>query len=120
MEVEKEGNIKTYFTSCEDCAGIGKKTRKISKKARLQYQISLEKYSTSTSNQIVPTPPIGQKYSCKTCNGTGILTPIARIYNPCPYSKTTKIRLHHKSDFLLQLLQISASISLKITIFDCN
>lgn len=79
MEVEKEGNIKTYFTSCEDCAGIGKKTRKISKKARLQYQISLEKYSTSTSNQIVPTPPIGQKYSCKTCNGTGILTSVNEI-----------------------------------------
>ena len=44
MEVEKEENIKTYFTSCEDCAGIGKKTRKISKKVRLQYQISLEKH----------------------------------------------------------------------------
>nr|WP_159024317.1 NAD(P)/FAD-dependent oxidoreductase [Formosa sp. L2A11] len=62
------------WTICNACKGRGKKRRKLSKKAKQQYQLACDKFEASGSIGPVPVKPRGDLYSCPTCDGTGLLS----------------------------------------------
>ncbi|MCD8432378.1 FAD-dependent monooxygenase [Tenacibaculum finnmarkense genomovar ulcerans] len=66
-------NSPINWTICTQCKGEGKKRRKISKKARLQYQKALAK-SVSESTLIPPITPKASYTKCINCSGSGLVT----------------------------------------------
>ncbi|MFK7951331.1 MAG: FAD-dependent oxidoreductase [Ekhidna sp.] len=62
------------WTICEECQGRGKKSRRLSKKARLIYEKALEKFEKSKSDKIAPIRPNAHLYSCPTCSGSGLIS----------------------------------------------
>ena len=65
-------NIDIKFTICEECKGQGKKSRKVRKKIRVQYQKDLEVYQKHPTKEKEPILPKRTEYPCPSCNGTGI------------------------------------------------
>lgn len=59
---------------CEKCVGRGKKSRRLTKKARIQYQLTYEKYLQSTEKLTVPARPKASMFDCPDCMGTGLLS----------------------------------------------
>lgn len=74
VEVKKVENEPVNWTVCQECNGRGKKSRRISKKARLQYQIALDEFEKANGEGTAPLPPKGNLYSCLTCGGSGLKT----------------------------------------------
>ncbi|MBZ4042252.1 FAD-dependent oxidoreductase [Flavobacterium hibisci] len=74
MKVEKVENEPVSWTICRECQGRGKKSRRISKKTRLLYQIALEEFQKMQSKGTEPLPPKGNLYSCPDCSGSGLIT----------------------------------------------
>lgn len=70
----KEKN--TSWTICTECLGRGKKSKGISKKARLHYQSALDAYNKTKGTGNAPVRPKGNLHPCPTCTGSG-LTPAA-------------------------------------------
>lgn len=67
-----QGNIdENYWAACPTCQGQGKKTRRLTKKVRLQYQSAVE-YAEKDSSTPPPRPK-ANLYVCPTCAGAGIL-----------------------------------------------
>ncbi len=66
-------NEEAYWTICLDCKGRGKKSRKIRKSIKLQYQLALEQFKKTSSEINPPVPPKGQLYVCSTCRGSGLV-----------------------------------------------
>jgi len=62
-----------YFTACKDCAGLGKKKRRIKKSVRLRYQSELEIFEKTNGEGIAPTRPEAHLYVCPTCSGSGLI-----------------------------------------------
>lgn len=62
----------TSWTICQECQGRGKKSRGISKKARLNYQTALDQFE-KTKEGIAPIPPKGYLYTCTNCSGSGLI-----------------------------------------------
>jgi salicylate hydroxylase len=58
---------------CEKCVGRGKKSRRLTKKARIQYQLAYEKYLQSNEKLAVPARPKASMFDCPDCMGTGLL-----------------------------------------------
>ncbi|MGO4903845.1 FAD-dependent oxidoreductase [Flavobacterium sp. W20_MBD1_R3] len=58
---------------CLECQGRGKKSRGLTKKARLLYQIALEQFKMENSEGNTPIPPKGHLHSCPKCSGSGLL-----------------------------------------------
>jgi 2-polyprenyl-6-methoxyphenol hydroxylase-like FAD-dependent oxidoreductase len=81
VKVEKVENETASWTICEECQGRGKKSRRISKKVRLQYQMALDQFEKTNGESPVPVRPKANLYSCMNCSGSGLLpaatTPIA-------------------------------------------
>jgi len=71
--LKKIKNKKTNWVICQECHGVGKKRRRLSKKVRLDYQIALKKYEKTKDEKTVPTRPKGQVYSCLNCKGSGLI-----------------------------------------------
>jgi len=71
-ELTKE-NTKQYWGLCLDCQGRGKKSKRIRKKAKLQYQRDLAAFTQQGAQGLPPTKPKGHLDACKTCNGSGLL-----------------------------------------------
>lgn len=67
--IENEG---VHWTVCTDCKGHGKKSRGLSKKAKLRYQMELDNFA-KTNEGVAPVRPKGHLYSCLTCSGSGLL-----------------------------------------------
>ncbi|TXD82236.1 FAD-dependent monooxygenase [Subsaximicrobium wynnwilliamsii] len=61
------------WTSCLDCQGRGKKSRRLRKKVRLNYQRSLEHYQKSNGKGRAPIRPKGHLYTCLNCSGSGLI-----------------------------------------------
>lgn len=73
MEVKKVENEPVSWTVCQECQGRGKKSRRLSKKVRLHYQIALDEFAKTNGESPAPLPPKGNLYSCLNCSGSGLL-----------------------------------------------
>ncbi len=78
-------NKKNYWSVCEECKGEGKKRERVGKRAKLRYEIALDKFEKSNNQEIAPTPPKGGIAPCKKCLGSGLVetlnTPILDTKN---------------------------------------
>lgn len=63
----------TSWTICLECKGRGKKSRGISKKVRLRYQLAVDQFEKSKGQGASPVYPKGNLYSCLSCYGSGLL-----------------------------------------------
>lgn len=71
--MKKLDNEEASWIFCPECLGRGKKSRGLSKKVRLQYQLALDQFK---KNECVGTPPVqpkGHIYSCLNCCGSGLI-----------------------------------------------
>jgi len=66
-------NDETSWTICQECLGRGKKSRRIRKKVRLQYQKALNKFEKTEKQEVAPIRPKGHLYSCPNCCGSGLI-----------------------------------------------
>ncbi|MCG9792223.1 FAD-dependent oxidoreductase [Flavobacterium algicola] len=62
------------WTICTECQGQGKKSRRINKKVRLQYQKDMQLFELSDSEVVEPIRPKAHLDSCSYCSGSGLLT----------------------------------------------
>jgi 2-polyprenyl-6-methoxyphenol hydroxylase-like FAD-dependent oxidoreductase len=58
---------------CLECQGRGKKSRGLTKKARLNYQMALDQFEKTNGEGTTPVPPKGHLHSCAKCSGSGLL-----------------------------------------------
>ena len=65
---------KKHWNICKKCTGTGKKTRRISKKAQLQYNITIAQFNKTNYEGTPPEHPKGQLDTCVNCKGSGIIT----------------------------------------------
>jgi 2-polyprenyl-6-methoxyphenol hydroxylase-like FAD-dependent oxidoreductase len=73
MEVKKGKNEDGSWTICEECQGRGKKSRRLSKKIRLNYQITLDQFEKMQGEGTAPVRPKSPLYSCENCQGSGLI-----------------------------------------------
>lgn len=68
-------DIKSFnnWTVCLDCQGRGKKSRKISKKVRLNYERAVVEFDKTNGDGIPIIPPIGHLFVCPNCSGSGLV-----------------------------------------------
>ncbi|WP_366184401.1 NAD(P)/FAD-dependent oxidoreductase [Flavobacterium ovatum] len=70
----KKAEIKhNSWTFCPDCQGRGKKSRRINKKVRLDYQKALEQFEKSNGEGEAPIRPTAHLDSCSNCSGSGLI-----------------------------------------------
>jgi 2-polyprenyl-6-methoxyphenol hydroxylase-like FAD-dependent oxidoreductase len=69
-KVENEGG---NWAICQECQGRGKKSRGLSKKVRLRYQMELDQFEKMNGEGTTPIRPKGHLYSCLNCFGSGLL-----------------------------------------------
>lgn len=72
--IEKEA---TNWIVCTACHGQGKKSRGLSKKAKLRYQTELATFENNPTVGPTPILPKGHQYPCVACGGYGILPAIS-------------------------------------------
>jgi 2-polyprenyl-6-methoxyphenol hydroxylase-like FAD-dependent oxidoreductase len=79
--LEKLENSSASWTICESCKGLGKKSRKVNKKALLRYQLACDEFEKMKNEEVAPIRPKAEQYSCTNCSGSGLVpsenTPIA-------------------------------------------
>jgi len=66
-------NSSASWTICESCKGLGKKNRKLSKKALLRYQLAWDEFEKTKTTGIPPIKPKPEHYSCTNCAGSGLI-----------------------------------------------
>ena len=66
-------NEELSWTMCLECQGRGKKSRGLTKKARLNHQIALDQFKKTNGEGTTPIPPKGHLHSCSKCSGSGLL-----------------------------------------------
>lgn len=71
--MKKTENKATSWIICQECQGRGKKSRGLNKKALLHYQIAVEQFEKTNSQEKAPIRPKGHLYPCSNCNGSGLL-----------------------------------------------
>lgn len=71
--MKKIENEENSWTICQECQGRGKKTRKLKKKVRLNYQLALEQFEKNKGEGIALVRPVGQLYPCQNCSGSGLI-----------------------------------------------
>ena len=70
--MKNEKNTVTNYTICHECLGIGKKSRGLSKKVKIRYQLEVIQYEEMNGEGKVPVLPKGHLYTCLNCNGSGL------------------------------------------------
>lgn len=65
-------NERTYWTVCPECQGQGKKSRRLRKKVRLDYQKALQQFEKSNSQETAPVRPKKHMDPCSNCSGSGL------------------------------------------------
>ena len=73
LELEKLENSSTSWTICQNCKGLGKKSRKLSKKALLGYQLACDEFKKKNKEGNPPIKPKAEHYSCTNCAGSGLI-----------------------------------------------
>lgn len=58
---------------CPECHGHGKKSRRLRKKVRLNYQKALEQFEKSDSEETAPVRPKRHMDTCLNCSGSGVV-----------------------------------------------
>ncbi len=71
--MEKLENSSTSWTICQSCKGLGKKSRKLSKKALLRYQIACDEFEKTNKEGNAPIQPKAEQNSCANCEGSGLV-----------------------------------------------
>lgn len=71
--MKKLENTATSWTICLECKGQGKKSRRINKKVRLQYQKAFEQFEKSNGEGTAPVRPKAHLDSCLNCSGSGLV-----------------------------------------------
>jgi 2-polyprenyl-6-methoxyphenol hydroxylase-like FAD-dependent oxidoreductase len=71
--VKKVENEEVSWTMCAECQGRGKKSRGLTKKARLLHQLALDQFKKTNGEGSAPVPPKGHLHSCPKCSGSGLL-----------------------------------------------
>lgn len=71
--MKKEESEASSWVMCEDCLGRGKKSRKLSTRARRDYALLLAEFEKSNTQGEFPVRPIGHQYPCESCGGSGLL-----------------------------------------------
>ncbi len=83
--MEKAENEAGNWSICQECQGRGKKSRGLSKKARIRYQVELEQFEKTNGEGTIPVLPKGHLHSCSNCLGSGLIHsenhPIANTEN---------------------------------------
>ncbi len=72
--MEKLENSSTSWTTCQNCKGLGKKSRKLSKKALLRYQIACDEFEKTKKEENPPIKPKAEHYFCTNCKGSGLIS----------------------------------------------
>ena len=62
-----------HWTICLDCQGRGKKSKRIRKKAKLQYQRELAAFISTPEQCVEPVKPKGHLDNCPKCQGSGLI-----------------------------------------------
>lgn len=76
--MKKAGNEGTNWTICQECNGRGKKSRGVSKKARLHYQAALDQFERTNGEGTAPVRPKSHLYLCPNCSGSGLIASTSR------------------------------------------
>jgi len=76
------------WTTCLECQGRGKKTRKLRKKVKLSFQRALAQFKEANSEGTPPVRPKGHLYDCLNCSGSGL------VHSTCPAIVDTKSYPH--------------------------
>lgn len=71
--MKKVENEEVSWTMCLECQGRGKKSRGLTKKARLHHQLALDQFKKTNGEGTAPVPPKGHLHSCPKCSGSGLL-----------------------------------------------
>lgn len=71
--MKKLENSSISWTICESCKGLGKKSRKLSKKALLSYQLACDKFEKTNKEGTAPIKPKAEQLSCSNCCGSGLI-----------------------------------------------
>ena len=67
------GNKNTCWTICQECHGRGKKSRKLRKKIRLNYQRALNEFEKMKGEGTPPVRPKRHLHLCLNCSGSGLI-----------------------------------------------
>ncbi|WP_240452736.1 MULTISPECIES: FAD-dependent oxidoreductase [Sphingobacterium] len=65
-----------HWAICPGCQGRGKKSRRLTKKAKLRYQSELAQYEKMKGGRVEPLRPKGHLYTCPDCSGSGLIPSI--------------------------------------------
>jgi 2-polyprenyl-6-methoxyphenol hydroxylase-like FAD-dependent oxidoreductase len=71
--VKKPKNSAVSWTVCPECQGRGKKSRGLTKKVRLRYQMAFDQFEKTKGEGTAPLLPKGHLYTCLNCCGSGLL-----------------------------------------------
>lgn len=71
--MENLENSSASWIICESCKGLGKKNRKLSKKALLRYRLACDEFEKTKSKGTTPIKPKAEQNSCSNCSGTGLV-----------------------------------------------
>lgn len=77
--MEKKINKSNHWAICKDCKGNGSKSKRIPKKAKLQYEKTLAQFVKNGDSAVSLLYPKGQRCVCLICKGSGL---IPAIKNP--------------------------------------
>lgn len=72
-------NKESYWTICPKCYGRGKKNSKLSKKAKLRYQIAINEFEKTQAEGKASVRPKLTQCLCTNCSGSGLITTSSRL-----------------------------------------
>lgn len=66
-------NSNPNWTVCLQCQGRGKKSRGLTNKAKLRYQVALEEFEKTNGKGLAPVASVGHQHICLNCSGSGLI-----------------------------------------------
>ena len=66
-------NKQTGWTICEECEGRGKKSLRLRKKSKLNYQKAIDAFEKTKTEDITAIRPKITQYLCDNCHGSGLM-----------------------------------------------